>query len=98
MEVGTLLEALEVRRGVEVLLHHVEEAVVVEGGAPGVLHHQSPRVPQDPAHLPAQTHQRRAQLRRHLVRVGAQGWGDLEVRRQIDHRHFHFCDPRSIME
>ena len=54
MQVGPLLEELEVGGALEVALHHVEEAIVVVGGAARVLHKQSPSLPQRSAHRPAQ--------------------------------------------
>lgn len=50
MEVGAFLEALEFLGSLEVPLHHIEEPIVVLGGAPGVLHQDSPSVPQASAH------------------------------------------------
>ena len=44
MEVRTLLQALEIIGHFEILLHHVEKAIVVFGGASRILNKQSPRL------------------------------------------------------
>lgn len=88
MEVGALLEALGVVGSGEVALDDVEEAVVVGGGAAGVLHQQRPRVPQAGAHRGAERAQR-------LLRLGRRvAGGGLQEGREIHHGEVHWAARR----
>lgn len=78
MQLGPLLESLELRRSIEVPLHHIEEAIVVLGRTSGVLDQQSTCFSQTPAHLAAQ-----------LLHFALRS----QVQAQIYHRQLHFPDP-----
>lgn len=54
MQMGALLQALEVGGTVEVLLHHIQEAIVILDRTPRILHQQRSRFSQYSAHSPTQ--------------------------------------------
>lgn len=77
MQMRPLLEKLELERRLEILLHHVKEAIVVLRRAARVLDEQSPGLPQRSADLAADLGDSLAVRRRQVL-------GD------IDHRKIHF--------
>jgi hypothetical protein len=83
VEVRALLEALGFGGSGEVALDDVEEAVVVGGGATGVLDQQRPRVPEAGAH-------RGAERAHRVLRVRwRRAAGYLQVGREIHHGEVH---------
>ncbi|KAK9906269.1 hypothetical protein M0R45_002664 [Rubus argutus] len=54
MQLGPLLESLELGWAVEVPLHHIEEAIVVLSRTSRVLHQESSGFSQTPTHIAAQ--------------------------------------------
>lgn len=54
MQIGALLQALEVEGRFEVLLHHIQEAIIILDRTPRILHQQRSRFSQYPAHFPTQ--------------------------------------------
>lgn len=82
MQLGPLLESLELGRTVEVPLHHIEEAIVVLSRTSRVLHQESSGISQTPTHLAAQiTHFS-------LLRF--------QVETQIYHRQLHFRSSQGL--
>ena len=79
MQMRPFLADLEVVRGIEVIFHHVNEAIVVLYGASGVLDEKSSCVSQTPAYFGAERKD-----------VGGEvAGGEGQVGREINHRKLH---------
>lgn len=54
MQIGPLLQPLELRGTLKILLHHIQKPIVVLHRTPRILHQQRARFSQDPTHFPTQ--------------------------------------------
>lgn len=87
MQVGPLLEALEVGGALKVVLHHIKKTIVVVDGASGIFHQQSPSLSQCSTDLAAK-------LTQSPVSELTVGFRRRQVIGQIDHREVHYGGNR----